>query len=379
MATDFSPTNANHVVITDNDGNPVPQIFDPTANGGDGGWIALYGDDDNIQKTKLSEAVPAGSNIIGQVKLTDGTDAVVVDINGSLQIVPMDSSGTELFTDSNPGKVQQTGSNVTDEIIQKLETIIINTKNVADITNYDTLSFGTMDAGFFGIIPANEFITGEQLASDVGITQGASQFSDTPWLKFAFQEEIYIIPQKPIRYNISWDHIYEAGAVYGDGLTAGESGAEHHNLTSSSGTDLSPTVQDATVSINGNNYRVALMRGAADDPTNSFDDADIGSLGPENEWNALMLPIHEKATAGNWNYSNYAPSDVPDWGIGFSDGELITHRDFGNGSYSWCQETRDSDVSRRVGRGYGGVSYLSAVGSVNPHSPRGWRPRLQRI
>jgi len=263
-----------------------------------------------------------------------------------------------------------------EEFLSKLETIAVNTNSATDISNPNTLSFGTMDAGFFGIIPAEDFITGDALCAELGITQGSSQFSNTPWLKFAFKDKIIITPMKPIRYGISWDHIYEAGAVYGDGLTAGESGAEHHNLTSSSGTDLTPTKQDANVDVNGLNYKVRLMRGAADDPTNIFSDSDRGSIGPENEWNALMLPIHERAVSSSWRYPEYAPTSVANWGINFSDGDLITSNDFGNGSYRWMQETRDDDVSQRVHRGSNGVSNLNANDSANTNSNRGFGPAL---
>ena len=309
--------------------------------------------------------------------LVDKIDTGVHAVRNKL----IDRNGNDLTDGQGNLNVKQNGSIVLDkeeDFLTKLETIAVNTKNSSDITNYDTLSFGDMDAGFFGIIPASDFITGDQLASDVGITQGTSQFSDTNWLKFAFNGDILIVPQKTIRHSISWDHIYLQGAVYGDGLTAGEEGAEHHNLTSSSGTDLTATAQDATVTINGKDYRVRLMRGAADDPTNSYDDNDRGSIGEENEWNALMLPIHEKAAVNNWNYPEYVPT-VNGWNINFSDGDLLTHRDFGNGGYSWCQETRDTDVSRRVNRGNNGVSNLNTNDSANTNSNRGWRPVLLGI
>jgi len=63
---------------------------------------------------KVQTELPAGAQVIGQVKLTDGTDALLVNANGSINIVPVDSAGTELFTDANPGNVQLTGSSVQD-------------------------------------------------------------------------------------------------------------------------------------------------------------------------------------------------------------------------------------------------------------------------
>jgi len=295
------------------------------------------------------------------VRLDTGSVSVTLDAQDASIVVPAE-------TTLNP-------SNVTDEMIQLLKDIHSEVAT-SDISNPDTLSFGTMDAGFFGIVPASDFITGDALASAIGVTQGTSQFSDTPWLKFAFQGEIYMVPQKPIRHTISWDNLYLQGAVYGDGLLAGEAGAEHHNLTSSSGSALTATRQDATVSVNGLRYEVALLKGGASDPLSSYNDADRGSIGPANEWNALMLPIHEKAVANNWNYPAYVPT-VNSWGVNFSDGDLITHNKFGNGSYNWCQESSDADPTLRVLRGTYGVSYLGAIGSAYTYNGRGWRPRLK--
>ena len=247
----------------------------------------------------------------------------------------------------------------------------------------EELIAGDAQAGFFGEVESNEFITGEQLCNELGITQGRLQYSDTEWLKFASKGETIFVAKKPIRNDISWDHIYEQGAVYGDGLIAGESGAEHHNPP---GTAIR---QDATVEIDGNTYKVRLLRGAADDPTDSHDDPDRGSIGTldgnynssesENEWNNLFLPIHENATDDSWAHPEYVPDNVPDWNVGYSDADLITHRDRGYGSYAWCQETRDTDESRRVYRGYYGVSALLTGASSSTSSNRGFRPALVLI
>jgi len=51
-------------------------------------------------------ALPAGSAIIGQVKLTDGTDMLLINTNGSINIVPVNSAGAELFSTANPAQVQ---------------------------------------------------------------------------------------------------------------------------------------------------------------------------------------------------------------------------------------------------------------------------------
>jgi len=248
-----------------------------------------------------------------------------------------------------------------------------------DLANYKRISRGDTDAGLYGLIPSADFISGDELASELGITQGTGQNSGTSWLKFSFNDKILIIPMKTIRYSISWNAIYNAGAVYGTGsdISDGEQWMLDNDTNYDPETDR--IEQNAEVTVNGETYKVRLMRGAGDDPTDSFDDEDRGSLGSANEWNALMLPIHERAKTGNWNYSEYAPSSVDDWAIYFSDADLLTNNDFGNGAYSWCQETRDTDTSRRVLRGGRGVSELYASPSSSTSLNVGWRPVLELV
>ncbi len=62
------------------------------------------------QSVNIIDEIPEGSQIIGKVKLNDGTNGLVIDENGTIGIVPMDSTGDELFTESNPGHVTQSGS-----------------------------------------------------------------------------------------------------------------------------------------------------------------------------------------------------------------------------------------------------------------------------
>ena len=71
------------------------------------------------------------------VRLDAGSVSVTLDASQSTITVPAE-------TTLNP-------SNVTDEMIQLLKDIHSEVAT-SDISNPDTLSFGTMDAGFFGIV-----------------------------------------------------------------------------------------------------------------------------------------------------------------------------------------------------------------------------------
>ena len=321
---------------------------------------------------------------------------------------------------------------------------------------------GNSKAGFYGFVQPSDFgeiednpegsktFNGDNLALAVGISQGTSQYSDISWMKFSWNGKILFVPVKTLRYSISWNAIYNAGAVYGDdsvgicppngrvgtelsvqasdnsinintatddgflrsNAVLGEAGdtivltgfgdndGEHvidsitdtkiiitsaSTLVDFAGTNDSriwnkadEVTQDAIETIGGLQYRIRLMRGTANDPLDSYADADRGSLGDANEWNGLMLPLHERAKDGSWEYPDYAPASVEDWTVGLTDENMMTHTDYGSGSRSWCQEVRnDSETYRRVFRGYYGVSFLITSYSWITGSYRGWRPVLE--
>lgn len=212
---------------------------------------------------------------------------------------------------------------------------------------------GTMDAGWFGEVASNDFISGDALASILGITAGTSQYSNEPWLKFAYEGDVYLIAKKTFRHSISWDQINAANAVYGD----------------------------KKVSIKGKNYEVMLPRGTGKDvqpyPRTMIAGYD-GSANHNSMWNALMLPIHAKAPS-SWAYPNNVKSPTNNWGCSYSDNDLQTNSSAGNGSYTWCQETVANSASYRLLRGYGGVSYSNYSYSSSAGSSSGWRPVLKIV
>lgn len=227
----------------------------------------------------------------------------------------------------------------------------INVNYVQDDTSgspgSEFLLAGDSIEGFFGEVTAAELITGDALASEVGISAGTSQNSTAGWLKFALDDKILFVAKKPIRHTISWDNIDAADCVYGN----------------------------KTVVIGGLTYKVRLMKGALTDPS-LYDTADRGAIG--SEWNRLMLPIHVNAPS-SWAYPDYVASPTKDWGIDYTDEDLLTHNTYGDGSYSWCQEVRNANASYRVVRGNAGVSYSYANTSSRAAAGYGWRPCLELV
>jgi uncharacterized protein (DUF2164 family) len=86
-----------------------------------------------------------------------------------------------------------------------------------DLPGPQTLSGGdTTDGGYFGEVSALDFISGEDLCSAIGLTAGTLQESDAGWLKYYSNNEILYVAKRTFRYNLSWDDINAAGAIFGD-------------------------------------------------------------------------------------------------------------------------------------------------------------------
>ena len=248
--------------------------------------------------------------------------------------------------------------------------------------NYDS---GT-DTGYMGLVTSADLCSGTDLAGDIGLTDGSDFNNTTGWLKFWVgadadcnkdnEDKIVFIAKETLRYNLDWDSIYNAGAVYGTG----------DNGVANSGSN---TIQDAEVTYDGNDYKVRLLTGADDDPaTHSQGSTDCAdNAGSGSEWNDLLYRVHNDAPdCGNPSegidsayQSTYhgGAKDGANW-TNFSDADLQVHHDAGNGSYSWCQE-QGANTSRRVRRGSLGVAFFHTITSSYSDSSYGWRPVLQLI
>lgn len=204
---------------------------------------------------------------------------------------------------------------------------------------------------FIREVPASEFITGDVLASQIGLTAGTSQHSDAGWLKFAdgVDGKTKYISKKPLRHSISWNHINAVGAVFGS----------------------------ANVSINGGTYKVRLLSGANTNPSTtpngSFDRP--GTHGTE--WNRLLYRVSAGPFADMANTLASEGISTGDWAQ-YTEIDLLPHRKYGNGSYSWCQETGTTGDTR-VGRGYVGVSNSAQSITSDVSAYTGWRPVLELV
>ena len=239
----------------------------------------------------------------------------------------------------------------------------------------------------------------------IGGSVGTNHNTDADWLMFNSEGSMMFRPKESIRYGISWDAIYEAGAVYGTGEDI--SSGEQFMLDNDPGHDERIT-QDTRVFIDGDEYRVRLMRGTANDPQDSNQDDDADAIG--SEWNALMLPIHEYALDDDWPEAGASSTHhegktfVEEDGVTpvpHSDGsgseDMFTDDDLGTtgginsiGSYAWCQEVSDEEDPgdgledpivgrRRVTRGGNFVNYLADLAGYYAADYRGWVPVLESV
>lgn len=201
-----------------------------------------------------------------------------------------------------------------------------------------------MEAGFFGECPASELITGDELARNIGLKEGNSQYVNEPWLKFAYMGKIEFIAKKPFRSNVSWDSLNFLNVVYGNKI----------------------------IKVGDNNYKIRLIKGKKERRQGSNSDKYHDS-----EWNRLMLPIHLNAP-NKWKYKENVNSPTENWNIYYGDSALLTSTEYGKGSYTWCQET-DCNSNMRLSRGGDGVSSASINGFMNKFSTNGWRPVLELV
>jgi hypothetical protein len=232
----------------------------------------------------------------------------------------------------------------------------------------------TTDTGYYGETTYAQLITGDALATAIGLTAGTSQNSTAGWLKFWVGPTaacnrhqpgtgyVLFVAKKPLRYTVSWDHINNARPVDGSG---------------------------AQITIGSLNYKVRLLTGADADPsTYTYGTTCAQNPGEGSEWNDLLYRIHtdtpncatpaEGMPGGSETTRHGGPQVGADWAA-LTDADLITYYTQGSGSYCWCQEVDGVANTRRVLRGYNGVAYFYTSSADNAITVFGFRPCLELV
>ena len=219
---------------------------------------------------------------------------------------------------------------------------------------------GSGDAGFFGEVDQDDFISFQDIETASGIVDIGVYISRTgrssanKWLKFAYEDNIQFVPKRPLLFNISWKEIDDANCVRGD---------------------------VKQVVIRGYTFKIRLFKGSGVEGDNTIYDygsTTKGALCFNSEWNKLMLPIHAGAPSTWGDSGGNVISPTEDWGIDYTDADLVTNRNNGVGSYTWCQETAQY-TSSRLRRGGFGVAVSTTNSYAHRHDNMGWRPVLELV
>lgn len=203
--------------------------------------------------------------------------------------------------------------------------------------------------GFFGETTPEELISGNALATKIGLTAGtnAADIDDIPWLKFFIDDTVLFVAKRHFKGNLTWDDINAVNAIDGS----------------------------QTLIIDEYQYKIRLMQGIGPDAvspwTRTYDDpATWGS-----EWNRLMynlLPAYSSSypqtSQVGEDWVNYNPTDID----AFPGTTIHT---------SICQEWWNGQIGNgsRVVRGYYSLSSLGMWGDSDLSVHFGWRPVLELI
>ncbi len=211
----------------------------------------------------------------------------------------------------------------------------------------EPLLAGTYEQGYYGEVLASEFITGDQLATRIGLTAGTAFNSDAGWLKFSLENRTLYVAKRPFRRSIAWNDLDAIGAVFG-------------------------TIQ---ITINGKQYQVRLLKGRGDGLTTSIPYGFDTQPTHNSEWNRLLYHVSGKPFIDSRNTLESEGITEGDWAQ-FSEAELLTNYTYGNGSYSWCQ---DGTGTLRCVRGSDGVSFINSIHRASTGATYGWRPVLELV
>lgn len=206
-------------------------------------------------------------------------------------------------------------------------------------------------AKYIGEILASNFITGQELASQVGMTNGVLINSDTPWIHMTMDGKDLFFPIKPIRHTVTYNTLSAANVISGS----------------------------RSITINGELYKVRLFKTLKDDtknttPINGFDVTTTHG----SEWNRLMYHISGKPFKSPSN--TFGSEGITEGDLArYTETALVTHSSFGLGSWIICQEQPLGNNIYRWMRGGEGASGVGYTRLDEVWNAMGWRPILERI
>lgn len=199
---------------------------------------------------------------------------------------------------------------------------------------------------YLGEVLASDFVTGSELATLLGFSNGIAKDDSAGWLKFKSQEGMtFLVAKKTLRYRLSWNQLEAALIVYGNKL----------------------------VNIRGNTYKIRLMKGAEADPTAwlTTDTQENPPIAKPSEWNRFIHRVAVGNPTGAASFANFALTDLS---IAVS----------GTGGMTLCQETLGQTTTQSIARGNANLAQFNYVnksdGTVaTTQDHYGWRPVLELV
>ncbi len=224
------------------------------------------------------------------------------------------------------------------------------------LTHYDQ----TLDIGYFGWYgetaghkAEDAFMSGNDVKNALTIPEGYSMGgtpSNDGWLKFWYKGKILFVAKQDLTSSVSWDSIYMSGAVYGTD-DIGKYGIGSTEEDYHAGGSMT---QDARLTKEGNTFKIRLMLGATDDPSNTRG----------REWNDLMYRIHvsDVLNLGVNLWASFTSEDLD------MDGNRLAH----------CQETT-LNINNNILRGGNDdiTRIITSFAKSSTSSQRVWRPVLE--
>ena len=232
--------------------------------------------------------------------------------------------------------------------------------------------------GYKGIIRHQDFINELQLSSILGLKEIGSYYDQesdySDWFHFILNNQDILVPVRPLKYGVSWETLYQLGIVYSDTDGPGDYPSPIDK----------PRNQNVYIVINGETYKVTLLKGLNKDNSieNKLIDVykdipnGIGLLIDNSEWNQLMYRVSNGGDSIEGQMSNPL---IGVWDR-ISNKELGTGIQTSYGIMNWCQEVTFKPFDSRILRGGRNVSSISYYPPFNSSFYiSGWRPALRKI
>ena len=191
--------------------------------------------------------------------------------------------------------------------------------------------------GYFGSFPETDFVTINKITNDSGLIVGLSNSTAITWMKFYYNKRILFISQKPIKYNLSYEDLLNAGL-----LDNGQ-----------------------YLVFNDNVFKYTLLSGLKVNPVEGFTNGINNNLTDGSEYSDILYSVSSK---------NYSQTKVKF--ESFTDAQLGIGTSI-SGSENWCLDEYFNNRNEAISRGYSDLGYVSHSDKTTTNNTKGYRIVLE--